>query len=127
MPKINRENFKKLIEVYSGDPEMLNTVFSVISKFEDYHKAIFDMEMKIALYSGMWTSEEYKEEYSSLDNYRTVCHNGVIAGVKILNRMAESKGVGVVFDGVVSEEKPYRRILADAVFEFVNEIIDNRI
>ena len=124
--RINLENLDKLIKSWSGDTEMLDIIFLQIGKFEEYYKAIYDMEMKIKVYSENWSAEEYRENFSELDNFRTVCHNGVISGVKILNNMAEKQGIGAIYDGVVSTEKPYRTILADAVFEFMNEIIKKR-
>ena len=124
---INKDNLKALITSYSDDKETLDIIFSYITKMLDYHKAIFEMELKLKIYSDFWSPEEYRSEYASLDNNRTNCHNGTIAAIGILNKLAEQKGIGLIYDGVVSREQPHRRILADAVFEFMNEIIDNRI
>ena len=39
---VNKENLKALIEAYSSDKEMLDTILAQITRFEDYHKAIID-------------------------------------------------------------------------------------
>ena len=44
-----------------------------------------------------------------------------------MNRMAEEASLPPLYDGVVSEERPYRRELADAVLAFVREVMINRI
>ena len=57
---------------------------------------------------------------------RTVIHNSVIANVNLLNRLAEKNGLHPVYDGIVSEERPYRREIANAVLDYVESIIKNR-
>lgn len=46
--------------------------------------------------------------------------------VNVLNRMAKSQNLPPFYDGVVSEERPYRREVANAVLEYVEETILNR-
>ena len=64
---------------------------------------------------------------TSRDKTRTRCHNAVIAQVNCLNRLAEEAGIPPLYDGVVSEERPYRRQVADAVLDFVRDSILNRL
>ena len=71
--------------------------------------------------------ETYREEIPYLDGIRTAKHNAVISNVKLLNRLAEQVGLEPFYTGTVSEERPYRTELADAVLLFVREIIENRI
>ena len=58
---------------------------------------------------------------------RTYNLNAVIAQVNLLNRMAEEASLPPFYDGVVSEERPYRRELADAVLAFINDVIIQRV
>ena len=63
---------------------------------------------------------------SAVDRTRTLYHNSVISNVSILNRMADKAGLDPVYDGVVSKERPYRREVANAVFEYIESIINSR-
>ena len=62
-----------------------------------------------------------------MDRMRTTCHNAVIANVSIMNRLAEQTGLPPVYDGIVSEERPYRTELADAILAFVANVITYRV
>lgn len=44
----------------------------------------------------------------------------------VLNRLAASNGLELVYDGVLSREQPYRRQIADAVMRYLNEIVIDR-
>jgi hypothetical protein len=61
-----------------------------------------------------------------MDRKRTSCHNAVLANVSMLNRMAAMAGLPPVYEGVISEDQPYRRQVADAVLEYVHKIIQDR-
>ncbi len=124
---LNKETVNKLIELNKNDLESLEFIRSCIDSFEVYHRAVFDDQMFQTVYGGSaMDADEYRELRSSVDRTRTVHHNGVIANVNILNRMASRAGLDPVYDGIVSEERPHRRLVADAVFEYVEDIIDNR-
>jgi site-specific DNA-cytosine methylase len=77
------------------------------------------MELWMKIYSKSITGEEYKDNVSKLDKMRTVNHNSVIANVNLLNRLAEKNGLQPVYDGIVSEERPYRREIANDVLDYV--------
>jgi len=62
----------------------------------------------------------------SLDKKRTMLHNRVLIAVNVLNRMASKENLKPVYDGIVSEERPYRREVANAVLEYVEKIIKER-
>ena len=97
-----------LIDIYKGDEKFLDIIERSISTFEEYHNTIFKMELWMKIYSKSITGEEYKDNVSKLDKMRTVNHNSVIANVNLLNRLAEKNGLQPVYDGIVSEERPYR-------------------
>ena len=123
---LNIETINKLIELNKNDRDSLAFIHSCIDSFEQYHKAVFDDQMVQIIYNGALGGDDYRERRSSADRTRTVNHNNVISSVKILNRMAEKAGISPVYDGIVSEETPYRRKVADAVFEYIEYIINNR-
>lgn len=124
---LNKESINKLISLNKNDRETLDFIKSCIDSFEQYHKAVFDDQMFPLLYgSGALESSEFLEGRISVDRIRTVHHNAVIANVSILNRLAEQAGLDPVYDGIISKDQPYRRQIADAVFEYIEDIINNR-
>ena len=120
------DTINKLIEKYKDDDKFLKIIERSISTFEEYHEAIFKMELWMKIYSNSITGQEYKDNVSKLDKMRTVNHNSVLANVNLLNRLAKKNSLPPVYDGIVSEERPYRREVANAVLEYVESIIKNR-
>ena len=124
---LNKETIKKLIELNKNERDSLDFIKSCIESFEQYHKAVFDDQMFQIIYGGgALDGDEYRERRSSVDRTRTIHHNSIISNVNILNRMANKAGIEPVYNGVVSEERPYRREVANAVFEYIESIINNR-
>ncbi len=124
---LNINTLKKLAEIYQEDNELLNILYSSIKSFEEYHLAIYEMEswMKVFSYKSI-DKEEYQSKVTDMDIRRTMCHNSVLSSVNILNRLATKENFPLVYDGIVSEERPYRREVANAVLEYVENIIKNR-
>ena len=122
----DRNSLKELVYLSFDDKELLDMIYDALISFERYHSAIYDMETKKKLYCGAMDSLDYRKMENELDKLRTACHNAVIANVAMLNRMAEQKGIPPIYDGVVSEDRPYRRELADAILGYVSGIINER-
>jgi len=123
---INSNTIQNLVEIYIDDSEMLDIIFGALSAFEEYHSAIFNMETKIMVYRNTLDGEEYQNLVKKLDKNRTINHNSVLSSVNILNRLANSNALPMVYDGIVSEERPYRRDVANAVLEYIEQVIKNR-
>ncbi len=126
--KINKSSIEQLINRYADEKEMLDVIFNVLSDFEDYHRRIYEMETKLKVYSPKSMNlEDYRDMRETLDRSRTTQHNVVIMNVGMLNRFTENENIPPIYEGIVSEERPYRRELADAVIEYVEGIIKNRL
>ena len=124
---LNKEVIQKIIELNLNDREMLDAIFDALNDFEEYHHAIYEMETRIKVYSGDTSDrEEYLRLKQTLDTTRTRRHNLVISDVAMLNRIAKNCGLDPVYDDVISEEQPYRRNLANAVLDYVADVITNR-
>ena len=124
---LNEGTLSSIIEGMKNNADFLSLVEDCLESFEKYHEAVYKQEMYNLVHSGnVRNGELHRDTLEELDRTRTVCHNAVIANIGILNRLAEMNGLSPVFDGIVSEERPYRRILADEVFEFVEKIIKGR-
>ena len=125
--KLNANSINRLLAAGKNDLETLDFIKSCLESFEKYHKAVFDDQLFQLIYTGSaLDGDNFREVRTAVDRTRTLNHNGLIANVRILNRMAEKAGIDPVYDGIVSEQQPYRRLLADAVFEYLDSIIDNR-
>lgn len=127
-PKFHGDELKKLIETYRNDPEALEMIRDCLKSFSSYHAAIMEMEVWLKLYGyDNMDRAAYQDRRVSLDQARTVCHNAVISSVNILNRMASAAGVGLVYDGPVSEESPIRRQVGNGVLDWVEQVIRERL
>lgn len=125
--KANGETIKKLIVAFRDDTEMLELLEDALRSFQEYHAAIYTLELKKQLYSGSGIeADAYRSMVTELDRVRTSHHNAVLVQVNVLNRMAKSQNLPPFYGGVVSEDRPYRREVANAVLEYVEEVILNR-
>ena len=123
---MNRQTLKELTRICQHDAELQEALQDALLSFEAYHQAIYAMEIKKQLMASTADTRQYQETISDMDRNRTTHHNDVLANVSMLNRMAEQAGLPPVYDGIVSEERPYRRQVADDVLSFVRDIILER-
>ena len=122
-----RDRLEALVTAERNNPDMSQVIRDTIRSFSDYHAAIYHMETEMMLLrEEMGDRETYRQTVSSLDSVRTNAHNLVISQVGLLNRVAQRAGLPPVYDGEVSEKKPYRRELANAVLAWVEAVIRNR-
>lgn len=121
-----KETIIKLLEIYKDDERILKTIERSILTFEEYHNRIFEMELWMKIYSKSVFGEEYKETVTRLDKARTMSHDSILGNVNLLNRLAVKNNLAPVYDGIVSHERPYRREVANAVLEYIEDFIKNR-
>lgn len=125
--KVNTATIKELIVAFRDDSDMLELLEDALRSFQEYHAVIYTLELKKQLYSGGGLeANDYRVMVTELDRARTSHHNAVLVQVNVLNRMAKSQGLPPFYDGIVSEERPYRREVANAVLEYVQTIIESR-
>ena len=125
---VNTDTLNGIIRYCKDDPDDMDMVVRAMEAFEDYHQAIYRLEITRRLYScGALDPETYRTQTQDRDRTRTVAHNALLGQVSFLNRLAEEAGLPPFYDGVVSEERPFRREVADAILEFVRDRIVNRI
>lgn len=125
--KFNTQALKKLIHINKDNKDILDMIFDVIKSFEEYHQSIVDMEIKPQIYSsGTLEREEYQDMVTELDKRRTMCHDSVLTGMSVINRIAEKQNIEPIYSGTISKERPYRREVANAVLDYIQTIIENR-
>lgn len=127
-PNFHADMLEKLMAVYGDNPGALNMIRECLRSFSAYHAAIVEMEVWLKLYNyGNTDRADYQDKRVSLDKARTVCHNTVLSSMNILNRMAMQAGLEPVYDGTISEERPYRRQVANAALAYLEDIIRERL
>lgn len=125
--RINSDILNELIVHFKDDEDDIAMIVSAIESFEDYHRAIYRLELTRRLFScKAIDADTYRTDTVERDRSRTVNHNAVLAQVNYLNRLAAEAGLQPIYDGIVSEDRPYRREVANAVLDFVQEVILNR-
>lgn len=124
---LNSDSINKLIKINKNDDVVLSMLYDGIFSFEDYHLKIYKMETwsKIYDYNNM-SREGYQAKLTELDKSRSLCHNSVIASIDMLNRHCEQNNIPLVYEGIVSKERPFRVQIADAVLDYVDETVKKR-
>lgn len=84
------------------------------------------METWLKIYGNNSSNEEYKDTVANLDKSRTLQHNALLGNVNLLNRLAEKNNLPLVYDGIISHERPHRREVANSVLEYIDFTINNR-
>ena len=115
----------KLFEICEDEME-LGIIRDSVRSFCEYHKIIYDMETFLRFRDKDMNPTDYQYLLTNYDNRRTSCHNIVIQNIGILNRMAKKYDLGPVYSGIVSTERPHRRVLANEVLEYVEYIVKER-
>ena len=125
---VNNDTLNRMIKFFQDDAETIEMIVKALETFEQYHQAIYTLEITRRLYScKAIDSDEYRDQASLKDRTRNVTHNALLGQVNFLNRLAEEAGVPPFYDGIVSEERPYLREVAHAVLEFVRQVIIDRV
>ena len=125
---VNIDTLDRIMKFFHDDDDTMDMIVKSLETFESYHHAIYSLEITRKLYScGAIDADKYRDETLFRDRTRTVNHNALLSQVNFLNRLAEEAGLPPFYEGVVSEERPYRREVADAVLEYVRQVIIDRI
>lgn len=124
---LNEDTIKRLIEFYKDDETFLGVIERCLESFEEYHNQIFKLELWMKMHSDSCINrEKFKNKVGELDKARTIYHNALLGNINVLNRLAEKNNLALVYDGIVSHDRPYRREVANAVLEYVENVIKNR-
>lgn len=73
--------------------------------------------------NGNVDKDNYKIKIEELDKSRTTYHNALLGNVNVLNRLAEKNTLPPFYDGKVSQDRPYRREVANGVLQYVEKIV----
>lgn len=124
---LNKATLIKLIQFTKSDEELSVFIDDCLLAFSEYAQSIYDMETKLLLKGPRDMERDvWQHFYTQLDETRRSKHNRVIGSIRMLNRLAEKVELPPFYEGIVSEEKPYRRMIADEVLEYVSSVIKER-
>ena len=124
---VNVDTLNGILRFFRDDQETIDMVVNALEVFEDYHKAIYVLEITRRLYAtGAIDADKYRHDTVERDRTRTINHSALLGQVTLLNRLAEEAGLPPFYEGTVSEERPYRREVANAVLAFVRQVIVDR-
>ena len=125
---VNIETLNGMIRFFRDDNDTLETIAMALETFESYHQAIYRLEITRRLKTcGALDGSDYREQFEARDATRANNHNALLGQVNMLNRLANEAGLPPFYDGEVSEEELIRRQVADAILEFVRQVIVERI
>lgn len=126
--KVNSDVISRLIAIHKDDPDIIEIIVEALESFEKYHQAIYRLEIRRKLYAcGAMSAETYRETVPELDSVRSGNHNALLSEVNLLNRLAKQDGFPPFYEGEVSKELPVRTWVADAVLEYVQQVINDRV
>ena len=118
------QNLSELLAAVHEDRDVSALVLECLLSFQRYHETIYSMEINMKIYNYASTSiTEFQDRATELDKHRTNNHNCVLDSINILNRIAVQYDVSPIYTGIVSEDHPYRREVADAVLAYVESVI----
>lgn len=122
------ESIQSLITKNKEDTETLSLIEDCLLSFHEYHTHIYKMEIWLKLYNyHNIAKDDYQTQRTDLDRARSLSHNAVISNIGILNRLCQQNDIPFIYKGVVSEERPHRVELANAVLAYVEDVVSNRI
>ena len=107
---MNRKALDNLIQACKADSELLEIIQDALRSFEEYHTAIYSMEIRKQLLAGTVDALQYQEEIGEMDRRRTGSHNAVISNISLLNRLAEQQRFNRDHAAEIRAEKRQERI-----------------
>lgn len=127
MYSINKNSVLLLREKIKDDATAMLELQNCIQSFMEYSSRIYKLEIYRQLFNyDNISREDFQQEVISLDQSRTASHNTVISNINILNRLCKQSGIPLIYEGVVSIERPYRVEIADVVLAYVAQVIETR-
>ena len=117
--------YEKMIKAYADDADALDLIQKSAVAMADYVREVCFFETKMSVLSNtkQYSGEELRSEKEQIDQSRHDAHESAISGVKLLNRLAETKGLDPAFCGDITN----RYEIADFCEKCTAEIFEKRI
>ena len=122
MTTINAAALELLIAKTADDHDIVGLIEDAIAAFGNYHSKVIAHQSALMIYRNC-----IHDKVMAADQDRTISHNTVLSKIDQLNRLAAEYGLSAIYEGTVSRDQPYRREAADAVFAYLQMLIEHRI
>lgn len=116
------EKRAELVKAYKNDKEVLDLINDTFNDFAEYIKCVIELENSICILKSRLEPRDYRERIMYLDTNLKIIHNGIVMGVKMLNRYCKALNMEAFFDGDVTN----RLQISDLAMAVTKEIFDNR-
>lgn len=117
------EKFLALVGAYKGDDLMLESLEDYMSTLAEYVTRVYAMETQMPILRFRLDGDDFRNAVMDLDKRRRAAHEGAIASISVMNRMAKMANVEVLYDGDLED----RLAVADFCMETVKVFFDNRV
>lgn len=116
--------YEKVTKAYTNDADALDLIQKAVVSMADYVREVcfFETRMSVLSDTKQYSGEELRSEKERIDQKRHDAHESAISGVKLLNRLAEMKGLDPIFCGDITN----RYEIADFCGKCVAEIFEKR-
>lgn len=115
-----RQRFNNLREAWKDDFDVLDIIERTICSFGQYIEVIMRMEAAQGTRTSMiGDSSNYITIIESLDKSRKIIHDSIMTNLKIVNRLAEQKGLPPIYEGGLDTKNRDDRFY---VGEFLNKV-----
>jgi len=119
---LNWENYLALLSLAKDDADLCEIIVDAVKACTGYVSAVCESEAQIKIARLTLSGADLRERVTDWDQRRHNAHEAAILSTKILNRVAEQKGVGPVFTG-----DPSKRLeVADFCLALTTRIFEER-
>ncbi len=126
--QINTETIRTLTGFLSRKPDTFAAFMDALESFEAYHTAVHALEIRRYLYAhGCMDFSSFRELYDDLQQKQWDTFHEAVKSLLFLNRLAEENGLEPVYNGTISQERVHRIEIADAVLDYLNTLVSNRL
>ena len=116
------EKTEKVFASLKDDVEFRNEIVYLIMSFVEYVEAVYEFVFRKYEIQNL-SAEDYRIEFTKIDEKRHNCHESAIASLNALNRICVSLNIGLFADIDTSD----RYAVADFVLVYVKQIYDAEI
>lgn len=118
-----KERFLNLVKAFSADPDDLFLLEEAANNCLQYVAAVVTMELKVPRLRVTLDGADYRAAVQELDSTRKIYHDGAIAMLTVVGRLAKALGEEPLFDGDLEN----RTAVGDFCGALVQEFFDGRV
>lgn len=123
-----KKNFLNLVNACGTRDDLLRMIESNMNLLLDYVCAVFNMETQLPILRFRLDGEDYRDAVMELDQRRRRAHNAAISATAALCRIAATRNVAPMFDGVFdAQDRTFdRNVVGDFCVAAVDALVMDR-